>query len=294
MNSLFSSFSKAVIFCIFCSICSFFSFFSYAQSPKAKEIYQDGDDFFQAEDYKEAIYYFLQVEQKGNKSANLKYKIGACYLNIPGEETKAIPYLEEAIKHVAQKYKAKDIEEKQAPLHTLFYLGNAYRIDNQLGKALEVYKKFINSPGYEGNYNIGIVDKEINACERAKIIQDAPIDITWYNLGEAINTPLSETHPVISGNDSVLVFLRNLKFYDAVFMARKNGNTWLPAENINTQILSDGDFYPTALSFDGKELYLVKNGGSSDLIKKSDTNSDIYVSIYNNGKSRFCENNICS
>jgi TPR repeat protein len=60
-----------------------------------KEIYQDGEEFFVDEDYKEAIFYFLQVTEKGYINPNLQYKIGVCYLNIPGEEFKAVSYLEE-------------------------------------------------------------------------------------------------------------------------------------------------------------------------------------------------------
>ncbi len=245
------------------------------QQAKKKELYQDGEEYFQAEDYKEAIYYFLQLEQMGNINANLKYKIGVCYMNSPGEEAKAISYFEEAVKHISLKYKPKGTEEKQAPLHALFYLGNVYRMDNQLSKALETYDKFVNHLGYEGNYNLGIVESEIKACERAKIIQDSPIEVKWHNLGVTVNSPSSETHPVISGDETVLIYLTNLKFYSAVYFTRRTGDSWSPPENINPQILSDGEFYPTALSYDGKELYLVK---------RNPKNSDIYSSHYVNGE----------
>jgi tetratricopeptide (TPR) repeat protein len=247
---------------------------SYCQLSKVKELYTEGNEYFQAEDYKEAIYYFLQVTEKYN-NPNIQYKIGVCYLNMPGEETKAVPYLEEASKHINFKYKMRDITEKQAPLHALFYLGNAYRIDNQLEKALESYNKFINSPGYDGNYNLDIVENEIKACERAKIIQDSPVDVVWEKLPEYVNTPNSDVRPVISGDETVLVFLTSLKLYNAVYFARKMNGQWLAPENINPQILSDGEFYPTALSFDGKELYLVKQGTE---------NKDLYVSYYTDGK----------
>ena len=266
---------KTSIVSILVLIFSCFCQGNFAQSIKIKEVYQDGEDFFEAEDYKEAIYNFLIVEEKGIQNPNLKYKIGVCYLNIPGEEIKAVPYLEEAIKHITTKYKSKDIEEKQTPLHSLFYLGNAYRCNNQLDKALEAYSKFINAPDYEGKYNVGIVEKEIHACERAKIIQDSPIDITWSNLGSTINTTLSETHPVLSGDEKMLVYLVGLKFYNAIYVSRKVNNVWLPPDNINPQILSDGDFFPTAISFDGSELYFIKTSGA---------NTDIYVSNFKDGR----------
>lgn len=261
------------------SVCFFLMFLSLplfvkGQKSELKELVKDAEEYFQEEDYQEAIYYFLQLEQKGYINANIKFKIGKCYLNIEGEETKAIPYFEEAAKHISLKYKRNSIEEKQAPLEVLFYLGNAYRIDNQLAKALAIYDKFVNHPGYEGNYNLNMVSSEIKTCERAKIIQDSPITVEWTNLGATINSVSSETHPVVSGDETVLVYLTKLKFYNAVYFTRKVGNTWSQPENINPQILSDGDFYPTAISYDGTELYLVKRAAK---------NMDIYVSHYVNG-----------
>jgi Tol biopolymer transport system component len=245
-----------------------------AQPTKVKETYEEGEDFFKSEDYKEAIYYFLKVVNEGFVSANLQYKIGVCYLNIPGDETKAVTYLEEASQHITTKYK-NDISEREAPLHTLFYLGNAYRIDNQLSKALESYDKFVNSPGYDGNYNYDIVETEIKACERAKIIQDSPVEVSWDRLPDYLNTSMDDTKPAVSGDGNILVYLTPLKFYKAIYFTRKVQGNWLPIENINPQILSDGEFYPTALSFDGKELYLVKEGKS---------NMDLYVSYFKDMK----------
>lgn len=252
-----------------------FTNFGFSQSGKLKVTYQEGEDFFQSEDYKEAIYYFLQLEQNGYINSNIQFKIGTCYLNIPGEEVKAIPYLQEAVKHITNKYRTKDLSERKAPLHSLFFLGNVYRINNQLDKALEAYDKFIKSPDYDGNYNLNIVELEIKACERAKIIQDSPIDVVWHNSGEPINTASSETYPALSGDGKVMAYLTSLKFYNAIYVTRKFEGKWQVSENINPQILSDGDFYPTALSYDGSELYLVK---------KSISNSDIYVSVLKDGK----------
>lgn len=241
------------------------------KSAKLKELHEDADFFFEKEDYKEAITYYLQLIDNGYESANIRFKIGVCYLNMPGEETRSISYFEEASKNITIKYKPKEIEETKAPLHTLFYLGNAYRINNELAKALACYDKFTEHPGFFGNYNLGIVDTEIRACERAKTIQDNPVDVSWSSL--ELNTPTSETYPVVSGNDSVLVYLSAQKFYNALFFSKKNpDNTWEAPRNINPEVLSDGEFYPTGLSFDGKELFLVR---------VSETNSDIYVSKYN-------------
>lgn len=261
------------IFLLICVLVFFANLASYAQkSAQLRNIYKDAEYFFEGEDYKEAITLYLQLIDNGFQSANIKFKIGVCYLNMPGEEVRSIPYFEEAAKHITTKYRPKELEETKAPLHTLFYLGNAYRINNELSKALETYDKFTENPGFYGNYNLAIVDNEIKACERAKIIQDSPVDVSWQNLEEPVNTPTSETYPVVSANDSVLVYLSTQKLYNAIFCCRKQKDgTWSRPDNLNPQVMSDGEFYPTGLSADGKELFL---------IRKSITNSDIYSSEY--------------
>ncbi len=243
----------------------------------AEEYFDDGEYFFNRGDYKEAVYHYLKLLESDTDNSNYNFKIGESYLNIQGMEAKAIPYFEKAVKNITEKnkYKKRSFEETKAPLHAYFYLGNAYRINNQLDKALEAYQTFVNSPLYYGNYNLTIVENEIKSCERAKIIEDNPIDVNEILLDENINTNAEELTPTLSGNEQVLVFIRRLKFYDAIFFSTLKDGKWTDPKNINFQIGSDGDFYPTCLSFDGTELYLVR---------QENKNSDIYISNFTDGK----------
>jgi len=242
-----------------------------------REFFEEGEYFFSRGDYQEAAYYFRRVIDKYPDNPNYNFKLGECYLNIPGNETLAIPYFEKAVrKTVAKnKYRKKDIEETNAPLHALFYLGNVYRMNNQLDDALKVYGTFVNSPFYYGNYNETIVDNEIKACERAKIIKDSPIDFAEQVLDTVVNTTASELNPVVSADGTFMVFIRRLKFYDAILFIMKQDQSWSTPMNLNPLIGSDGDFYPTCLSPDGTSLYLVKG---------SPQNDDIYVA-YRTGYS---------
>jgi tetratricopeptide (TPR) repeat protein len=242
-----------------------------------KEFFDEGEYFFNRGDYEEAVFNFLKLMDYQPDNANFNFKIGESYLNIPGKETRAIPYFEKAIKNITDKnkYKKRAFDETRAPLHAYFYLGNAYRINNQLNKALEAYDTFVLSPYYAGNYNVTIVENEIKSCERAKIIEDNPVSITETILSDKINTPASELYPVVSGDEKKLVFVRRLKFYDALFYSIIDDHEWSDPVNITPDIGSDGDFYPTSLSADGNELYL---------IKQSEQGSDIYVSHFKNDR----------
>jgi tetratricopeptide (TPR) repeat protein len=247
-----------------------------AMAQTKEQITEDFDDaeyFFKREDYKEAAYYYKKVLDQYPENANFNFKLGECYLNISGEESKAVPYLENAVKSTVEKkrYKSNSFEEKNAPLHAYFYLGNAYRINNQLDKAMNAYQTFINSPYYYGNYNESIVENEIKACERALIIRDSPINMDEELLPDPVNSASSELHPVVSDDEKTIVFIRKLKFYDAILLCTFDGKNWSQPLNLNPLLGSDGDFYPTSLSSDGKELYLVKTASGG---------GDIYVSFY--------------
>lgn len=244
-----------------------------AQQTDKEELFKDAEYFFWSEDYQEALYYYLQLAKQDSGNANFNFKIGECYLNIPGKEPMGIPYFEKSIKNLTKKkeYKKKSFTERRAPLHALFYLGNAYRINNELDKALETYDRFISSPWYEGEYNITVVENEIESSERAKIIKDSPTNIRQHNVGSPINSELDEFNPVLSADGKTLVFVRSLKFYDAIFFTAFKNGVWNKPVNIGPMVGSDGDMYPTGLSSDGKSLLLVK---------KQKNNDDIYISEY--------------
>ena len=140
------------------------------QKQQLKDYLDDGEFFFGQEDYKEALFNFTKVYDVDSMNANINYRIGMCYVNMPGIERKSIPFFERALPKISTKYDKSTLEEKRAPIYMLYYIGNAYRMNNQIDKALEMYNTFRKHPYFEGHFNENMVDNEIAACERAKII----------------------------------------------------------------------------------------------------------------------------
>lgn len=254
-----------------------------------KTTFDNAQESFESEDYKDALYEFQKLYNAGKTNAHICYKIGMCYLNLQGQEVKAIPYLEKAIKNISAKFDDKQISETHAPTHALYYLGNGYRINNELDKALAVYDKFTQTEGFEEVYNKKMVDKEIKSCQRAKVIYDKPVGVKFEHLEEPINTAENNYNAVVSANGKVMAFMRDLKFYSAIMVSFYSDNQWSDPVNINSQVVSDGDFYVSSLSFDGTELYLVKKNRVKRLFSGGDApeggsfSGDIYVSKFSNG-----------
>lgn len=225
------------------------------------------------EEYNEALPGYLDLLEIYPENDNYRYRIGLCYLNTPGEKHKAIKYLEEAALNTDEKYKEGSFKETQAPVDAYYFLANAYRIDNQLDKALEIYAEFkkLLDPKV---YDTVVVNKQIESCNNAKKLQQNPLFLKYNNLGDPINTRFSDYNPVVSGDGTIMVYTRALQFFDGVFFSEKTDGNWSIPVDLTFQLGVDEDLYPCALSWDGTTLYLYK---------LDDYVGNIYVSRYSNG-----------
>ncbi|MGD2035251.1 MAG: OmpA family protein [Bacteroidales bacterium] len=237
-----------------------------------REYFIDAEFFLAQEFYYDALSDYLQVYRRGYEdNANINYKIGICYLNISGQKHKAIEYLEKAKDFVSPKYHESSLKEKNAPIDVYLFLGNAYRVNNMLDKAIKSYREYKKLlPEEEKNLH-HYADQQIEACNMALKFMQNPIEVEFENIGPVINKSNDNYKAVVSGDGSAIVYMHRLPFYDAVYFSKNENGTWTEPENITPQIMSDGDQFVASLSYDGRKLFLTKEDAF---------NSDIYVSHY--------------
>ncbi len=245
-----------------------------AQSRREiREMFFEAETWMLFEEYKDALPVYLNLLELNPDNYNYKYRIGICYLNIPGEKEKSLPYLEDAAGHINPDYKDGKFRETEVPYDVLFYLGSAYRISNQLDKALEHYRIF-----YEGMdnklYDSTTVKQHIDYCLNAKRLMEQPLYLKLENQGEYINSRRSDVSPVVSADEKTIVFTRELPFYKGIFYSKKDQDGWAPEIQIQEELLID-DGYSTSLSPDGSDLYIYRNDGYD---------GNIYESRYSNGR----------
>jgi outer membrane protein OmpA-like peptidoglycan-associated protein len=231
----------------------------YAQKDLVKEDFYDAEFFLLEEEYEEALYSFQKVYKSNlQDNANINYRIGICYLNIPGQKEKAVSYLETAVKNISDKYKEGSFTEVFAPADAFLYLGNAYRINNQLDKAIESYNSYLKISLKLSQIEIDYTNQQIESCKRAKEAIKNPAPIHKENLGRTYNTSLNNFSAVFSGEDNSMAYMTAQKFYDAVYFVKKVNGEWTNPINITPQIESDGNQYVCSISNDGINLYLVR------------------------------------
>jgi tetratricopeptide (TPR) repeat protein len=248
----------------------------FSQSKiELRNTFYDAESWFLYEDYKEALPLYLTLLRIYPQNSNFKYRIGRCYLNTPGEKEKAISYLDQAAKKINPNYKKGKFSETGAPYDALFYLANAYLINNKLDKAIETFNLFYKNLDPRV-YDTAVVKLQIKACINAQGMISRPVYLKETNLGSSINQKNSEYNPVVSDDESMLVFTRSYPFYDALlYSVRDASGRWSEPLNMNEVLKVDNYFYPTSISHDGKDLYLYSS---------VDYDGIIYTTRYENGK----------
>jgi outer membrane protein OmpA-like peptidoglycan-associated protein len=266
------------------------------ENEKLKEIFLDAEFFLLNEDYGDALLNYMNIYKRGyQENGNINYRIGLCYLNITGEKNKAISYLEKAVQYCSSKYQEGIFRQNYAPFDAYYYLGKAYRINVQLDMALKNYEKYKKYFENRDAVRTRLVNQEIAACNHAMEQMKKPVNIYPVRLGAPISTSDRDIAPVVSGDQNSMVYISKLRFYDALFFCHKINDQWSAPINITPEVQSDGDHYPTFLSYDGTELYLRKEDNfEADLMVSKKVNGvwTKAISLGKNINSKYWEGNM--
>ncbi len=150
-------------------VLSLFCLSSSAQEIKnMQETFLEAEYFFLNESYVDALPFYLQLYNKMPDNSNLAYRIGACYLNIPGKKNLSIDYLETASKNMSAKHKEGTINQTTAPYDALYDLGTAYLVNYKFDKAKDAFMRYSKSLLPDDRENLDFINHEIEVCDNAK------------------------------------------------------------------------------------------------------------------------------
>ena len=272
-----------------------FSVAASAQSTKEmKEIFAQAESYYLYEEYELANQLYILLENPEN--LNVIYKIGTCYLNIPDEKEKAIPYLEAAAKNAAYNAKTKSFKEKRAPLDTYFYLARAYLINNELEKGLNTLQNFRSlakeTEGKGGMENLDFVDQQIQACKIAMGSMENPVVISKKLLGTDFSLGSMNENPAVSFDGSTIVFTERRGLVNVILFSKKIRGKWQTPVEITSRLNAGEDCLSCSLNMDGTELFLYKNDNFDGNIYSSKYVNDEWtpiVKLNRNINTRFYE-----
>lgn len=249
-------------------------------SQSSKEIEEEAVYYFTNKDYKKAYDLYDKLNAKNPKELDYKFRLGYCCLYYPEKKKRAIEIFEE----IKKGKKTKDID---------YYLGKAYHVNYRFQdavKELDAYIASVTKPKEEDKIFIEDAKQIIKYCQNGIELIDKKVQADITNLGSPINTDELEGVPVITADESMMIFTyagkkslggklnEELKpdesgeFREDVFMSYKtNDSLWSEPSPINS-LNTNGNDAAIALSADGTKLFTY--------ISNNDE-GDIYMSILN-------------
>ncbi len=244
---------------------------SAQSSDEMKKIFKEAESHYLYEEYELANPLYLLLDSPDN--FNIKYKIGACYLNIPGEKEKSIPYLEAAVKTSSYDSNPESFKEKRAPLDAYFLLGKAYMINNELEKGLstlQLFRKLASETKDKGGMkNLEYIDQQIQACKNAILYKENPVVFSKKPMGSDFNQGAINDNPAVSFDGNTIVYTERRGIVNVIFYSKKERGVWQPPIEITPELKAGEDCSSCSLNSDGTELFLYKTDNYDGAIYSS-------------------------
>ncbi|MGV3539261.1 MAG: OmpA family protein [Rufibacter sp.] len=226
------------------------------------------DDAYRRKNYRNAIAPYLQAYKFNPNSALLNYRLGVSYL-FSEEKPKAAEYLE----------KARKLNPSVDP-EVGYYLGRAYQVNLEWKRAAAEYKKYLSTlPTDKNKTRIEAVNKNIRECLSGEKLQKQPIRIFFDNLGDEINSKFADRQPLISADESVMVFSSrrpadqeakakvDKEPNDDLYISYKINGKWTLAKQLPQAINTEKNEVALALSPDGQRLIFSREDNEGDLFE---------------------------
>lgn len=230
---------------------------------------------FDQESYLEALPHFEKLENSNPKVLELNYLIGICYSYDANNVSKAIHYINKASP------KANEIDG--------YYFNLAYALEknDSIDKAIENYRTALVIEEKSISKSSKLIEEikyRINRCKKINDFKRKQNNVRVSNLGKPINSNASEYCPLITSNESVMIFTYRgplskggkqvlkgkqpdgtekieLFFEDILISKKTNDTSWGEPEGIESinTILHDA---AVCLNSDGTQLFVYKNIGA--------------------------------
>lgn len=236
---------------------------AYSQNNVLKNLKFRADDFFNAELYNLALTTYKQADSIKPNDAEMNYKMGLCYLNLPHKSMALKPLLS-----------AQKLGFQSSGL--LFNLGKAYHFNNQFSQAYSAFdlaKKIIFDSLTQGKERHSQILRLMQNCKNGMALKLDSQTVKIKNLGAAINSKYPDYAPLLNANETKIIFtscrlgslgnkkdLKTGNYFEDIWMALRSDSTpWQVASNMGSPVNTQGHDATASLSADGQTLIIYRN-----------------------------------
>lgn len=230
-----------------------------------KKSLKKGNDLFEQGHYLASIDFYKEVVQIEPTHAEANYKIGKAYLNTI-HKVNALPYLEKA--YASNPAVAPDLK---------YSLARAFHFSHKMTEAKKYYSICLSETDPKNQADIKKIKRKIEECENGIQYMNNPVKAKIENLGPVINSKRSDFAPVITADESILVFTSRRpgstgellddknEYFEDVYISYHKKGVWTAPENIGKPINTDYHDASIAISPEGSQIFVYKDQNYGDL-----------------------------
>ncbi len=241
-----------------------------------KDLKSDAAYYFDGKDYKTAYELYDKLSAENPTNMEYKFRLGFCTLNYPDKKARSIELFQE-IKKID---KSADID---------YYLAKAYHINYKFDEAKILYSQYLIKKSVKINEEdkplIEDAKLGIANCNNGNELIAKKIIADIKNIGSPVNTEELEGVPVISADESVMIFTyagkkstggllndalkpdaENGIYHEDIFISTKANDSTFNAPTSIATLNTNGNDAAVALSPDGSMLFTFEsNNDEGDL-----------------------------
>jgi hypothetical protein len=243
----------------------------WKKDKKGQEQFFIAEELFYQENYLMSLEIYRELEVKYPNADILKFRIGVCLLHKTDEVAKTMDYLMDV---KSRNPKALDID---------FYLAQSYHLNGQFDKSLEYLEQVLQSKKTSPEVRKKAERLKLYNQNAKELVKDS-VEVTISNIESPVNTGASEYVPVVTSDDSVMLYtyvgensIGGLQafpgrpdstgiYFEDIYRTTKTDGKWSEPEPLNNTINTTGHDAAVGFSNDGQTLIIYKDeSGGGDL-----------------------------
>ena len=249
---------------LICSALALITLTAWGQNEK--KALKNANIALEYEEWQEAIPYLEEAIRYNPNNPSSRYLLGKCL------------YLTQKRKRAAQELEKAYRLDKEADPELPFYYAKALHYIMEFDEAIVMYKSAqtytkMDSERYQE------IAKRIDQCEYGKELVAHPVNAKIINAGPSINTRYREHSPVISADESVMLFTSvrpgnvgtkgGVSTTEDIYSTDRIGEkAWSQPKNLGKNVNTRDHDASIGLSADGQKLFIYKNPpGNGDIFE---------------------------
>lgn len=246
---------------------SLLSFNALSQSKvQDKKMVHLAKEYFRIEDYAQAKIYYERLADEHPENEHFNYYLGVCYYKL-GNTDKALDYFK----------KASSGDSMTGDYEFEYYLARSFHMGHHFEEAITHYMLYKQKVQADANikkypHTLTELDAEIGRCRVGIELMKKPLEVQIENIGPIVNTEFNEYMPVISLDESEMLFTSRRPttmgggkdkeddlWFEDVYMTGRSGEGWTTPKSLGSPVNTSNHDATVCVSSDGKRLFIYKS-----------------------------------